>query len=172
LLPLVGAVVLSLAYSRSFAWEEWAVLFSGITLPLYIYLAATFAWTGEMLVPDWTFVHWSGLGVMGMDQWIWIALLVVGAVGLLLFLGGYGDASNRSRNSKNQLLFGCLALGLSGWFFEGERAWVQWNAWGFLLLPTVPVLLQPLGRARRILAWVTIALVLVNAGLAVRGLWV
>ena len=160
--PLAGAVVLTLAYSRNFAWDEWTVLLVGLFMPLYIYAAGAFVWQGAIATPDWSWSATLGLGNWDLSSGLWMGLMLVGLAGLLLFLTSYGDASNRSRNSKNQLLFGCVALVASWLFMDVDRPWVHLRMWAFLWLPALPMALQGGSRGKNILGVVTVALLVAN----------
>jgi len=162
LLLLAAAVILTLAYSRNFAWDEWTVLLVGLFMPLYIYAAGAFVWYGAVAAPKWSWSATLGLGVWDLSSVLWLGLVLVGLAGLLLFLTSYGDASNRSRNSKNQLLFGCLALASSWLFMDTNRSWVHLRMWAFLWLPALPMALSGGSRGKNILAVLTLALAVAN----------
>lgn len=118
---LLASLVLSVAYTRTSDWREWAALLLGITAPWYMCILLSFVLIGRIVVPEVSLglIELPEVGQLHTVFWL-ILLLTGGIVGLIAFLRSFAEDNNQSRTAKNNMLFYCVAVlfGLS-WFADG-----------------------------------------------------
>lgn len=103
------AALVSLAYTRSGIWREWAWSLIGFILPATIVL--TLLWFNDSidLVQHWTQnFGWQPKGSLSLSASIPLSLLILWGVKELMVT--YSATSNKSRNTKTVALFMALAI--------------------------------------------------------------
>lgn len=132
---LAIALLVSLAYTRSGIWREWAWSIVGFILPFLI--AITLVWLGEDL--QWI-KHWQ-ISIVGIDlqekmNWLAVPMGIWFVLGLRGLAKSYGSSSNKARNTKSTsviFLLACFAFVLIN--YE-----VSWAALVFAALANMALL--------------------------------
>ncbi len=105
---LAIALLVSLAYTRSGIWREWAWSIVGFVLPFLT--ALTLVWLSEDL--QWI-KHWQS-SIVGVDlqekmDWLAVPMGIWVVLGLRGLISSYGSSSNKARNTKSSSLIFLLA---------------------------------------------------------------
>ena len=151
--PLLLFPIVALAYARNFAAMEWTGLALGYMGAGFLWFGVQFAIAGKVSAP---LLGLHGLGFpysVGVHEAIWLAILLfAGGVGAWRLLASYRDSSNRSRNSKNQLVFAVLCTLLGVFFSDPSLDWAHYRLWAFPLALVMPFAVLPGRMAQRVLA--------------------
>ncbi|MEO0404391.1 MAG: DUF6427 family protein [Bacteroidota bacterium] len=146
---LLLGLLISLSYTRSGLWREWAWSFIGFLLPsmmkivLFWLFSEDFDWflewmsTFQMVPKEWSF-HWG-----------FIPLLVLIGWGLMNFFGTYIESSIKGRNTRTVWVIMSLSYILCG-VFESK---FQFSSIAIWLLPFSSVLLGFCLNSQRVPWW-------------------
>ncbi|NQX91124.1 MAG: hypothetical protein HRT74_03130, partial [Flavobacteriales bacterium] len=146
---LLLGLLISLTYTRSGVWREWAWAIIGFLLPGMLKMVICWVFFEGF---DWFHQWMATLTLVPKElsfHWGYIPLLVLFFWGLTGFLGSYIDSSIKGRNTRTVWLIMMLSYLLCG-IFESEYSFSNISLW---ILPIVSILIGFCLLSRRVRWW-------------------